>query len=348
MEEFRHYYGNCTFDDNVTQGATRFMMHLYMETLEPAYLASLRKALDFILLAQYPDGGWPQRFPLRYEYAHDEFDDYTSDYTLNDDAMNNTIRTLLEAYVTLGNEAYLEAARRGGDFFLISQGPEELPGWSEQYDMNIQPDWGRTHEPPAYGTRQTAHTLDMLMELYLFTGDRRYLRPVPATLKWMEAAKIRELEGGEYELARYYDPKTFLPIKKGYLDTYSPEGYLNTEYYASDEVPFSGRKQNVSFMNMKNEYELLSSLSAQELHDLYVQRSAQTSTVKNPDESEVIELIHGMNEHGIWMEDLAVFDVTKTMLTMGPEHKKTLRGFSTKTYRENMETFLGYLYHRQQ
>jgi PelA/Pel-15E family pectate lyase len=330
MEEFRHYYGNCTFDDNVTQGATRFLLHLYLETLDPAYHTSLRKALDFILLAQYPNGGWPQRYPLRYEYAHEEFDDYTSNYTLNDNAMNNTIRTLLEAYVALGNEKYLEAARRGGDFFMIAQGPEELPGWSEQFDMNIQPDWGRTHEPPAIGTRQTAHTLDMLMELFLFTGDRRYLRPVPATLEWMESVKIEELEDGDYDLARYYNPVTFLPIKKTLLDEKGPEGYLLSVYHSSDEVPFSGRRQTVSYMRMKNEYDLLSTLNPDEVKELYTQRANQPEFFKNPDKSEVSDLINGINENGIWIEDLSVFDVTKTMVTVGPEHKKTMRGFSTK------------------
>jgi PelA/Pel-15E family pectate lyase len=345
MEEFRYYYGNCTFDDNVTQGATRFMMHLYMETLDSAYVASLRKALGFMLMAQYPNGGWPQRYPLRYDYAHEEFDDYTSNYTLNDDAMNNTIRTLLEAYETLGNEEYLEAARRGGDFFIISQGPKEIPGWSEQYDLNIQPDWGRTHEPPAFGTRQTAHTLDMLMELFLFTGDWRYLKPVPATLEWMEAAKIRELEGGEYELARYYDPETYLPIKKQILDEKDPNGYILLHYSPSDEQPFSGRKQKVPFAKLKNEYELLSSLRPQEVRDLYVQRSKQPKTYRNPDESEVIKLINGMNENGIWIEDLKVFDVNKTMTILDSGARKTMRGFSTKTYRRNMEVFMGYVFH---
>ena len=28
MEEFRHYYGNCTYDDQVTQGATRFLLRM--------------------------------------------------------------------------------------------------------------------------------------------------------------------------------------------------------------------------------------------------------------------------------------------------------------------------------
>jgi len=348
MEEYRYYYGNCTFDDNVTQGATRFMLHLYMETLDPLYLGSLRKAMDFILMAQYPNGGWPQRYPLRYDYAHEEFDDYTSNYTLNDNAMNNTIRTLLEAYVALGNEEYLEAARRGGDFFMISQGAGGVPGWSEQYDMNIQPDWGRTHEPPAFGTRQTAHTLDMLMELYLFTGDRRYLRPVPATLEWMESAKIEVLEEGMYLLARYYDPVTFLPIRKELLDEKDPEGYLLSRYYPSNELPFSGRKRTVDYLKMKNEYDLLSGLDENQAKELYKQRSNQPEPYKNPDKSEVIDLIKGMSENGIWIEDLSVFDVRKTMETLGPEHKKNMRGFSTKTYRENMEKFMGYLYHLKQ
>ena len=61
--------------------------------------------------------------------------------------------------------------------------------------------------------------------------------------------------------------------------------------------------------------------------------------------SEVIDLIKGMNENGIWIEDLSVFDVTKTMVTLGPVHKKPMCGFSTKTYRANMEVFMGYLHH---
>lgn len=149
-EEYRHFYENCTYDDNVTQGATRFLLRLYMETLEAAYLPPLRKALDFILISQYPNGGWPQRYPLRYEFAHDGFPDYTSFYTLNDGAMNSIIDVLLEAYQALGNEEYLEAARRGGDFFMIAQGPEGHAAWTDQFDMSLQPATGRTHEPASF------------------------------------------------------------------------------------------------------------------------------------------------------------------------------------------------------
>jgi hypothetical protein len=63
-EEYYYYYGNCTFDDGVSSGAARFLMHLYMTSLDPAYKAPLIKALDFVLESQYPLGGLPQRYPL--------------------------------------------------------------------------------------------------------------------------------------------------------------------------------------------------------------------------------------------------------------------------------------------
>ncbi len=124
MEEYRHYYGNCTFDDDVTTGATRLLMRLYLATLDPAYKEPLDRALAFIRLAQYPNGGWPQRFPLRYEFAHDGLADYTSYYTNNDGVIPGNIELLVEAYERLGDERNLEAARRGMDFLISLQGPE--------------------------------------------------------------------------------------------------------------------------------------------------------------------------------------------------------------------------------
>jgi hypothetical protein len=48
------------------------------------------------------------------------------------------------------------------------------------------------------------------------------------------------------------------------------------------------------------------------------------------------------------MEDLTVMDVTKTMLYDGPETKKVIHGFSTRTYMENMNILMGYLQHANQ
>lgn len=340
-EEFRHYYGNCTFDDNVTQGATAFLLHYYKVTMDPTYFGPLKKALDFILMAQYPNGGWPQRYPLRYDYTHDGFDDYTANYTLNDDAMNNTINLLIEAYEELGNEEYLEAARRGGDFFIIAQGPEQLPAWSEQYDMNIQPDWARTHEPPAFGTRQTAHTLEMLMKLFLFTGDRRYLRPIPATLKWMESSKIKVLENGVYELARYYDPKTNLPIDFVILDEKSAEGYITLHYFASSMKPFPGRKQNVEFKRLESDFARCSKIEPGKEREWYNKIFKQQAIFSRPDDKSIIQILNSRNENGIWVENLTVHDIKQSMLKDAA--KKEIEGISMKSFRNNMGKLMSYV-----
>ena len=83
-EEYYHYYGNCTFDDDATASSIRFLTKIYMITLDPAYRKPLVKALDFVLEAQFPNGAWPQRYPLNFEYPHEDHSDYTSHYTFND------------------------------------------------------------------------------------------------------------------------------------------------------------------------------------------------------------------------------------------------------------------------
>lgn len=68
LEEFRHYYGNATYDDLGTISAAKFLLRMYVEKNDPAYKAPLEKVIHFILESQYPVGGWPQRYPLRYDH----------------------------------------------------------------------------------------------------------------------------------------------------------------------------------------------------------------------------------------------------------------------------------------
>ena len=76
FEEFQHYYGNSTFDDDVTSNAARFILRMYLEKLDPKWKPALDKAIDFILESQYPLGGWPQRYPLKYDFNKEGHPDY--------------------------------------------------------------------------------------------------------------------------------------------------------------------------------------------------------------------------------------------------------------------------------
>jgi hypothetical protein len=40
LEEFQHYYGNSTFDDDVTSNAARLLLRMYLEKLDPVWFYS--------------------------------------------------------------------------------------------------------------------------------------------------------------------------------------------------------------------------------------------------------------------------------------------------------------------
>ena len=69
LEEFQHYYGNATFDDDATASPGRFILRIYCEKNDPKYRPSVDKTIQFLIDSQYPIGGWPQRYPLMYEYS---------------------------------------------------------------------------------------------------------------------------------------------------------------------------------------------------------------------------------------------------------------------------------------
>jgi hypothetical protein len=159
----------------------------------------------------------------------------------------------------------------------------------------------------------------------------------------MESSKLKVLDNGDYEMARYYDPQTGLPIDFEILDTKSPEGYMTFHYFASDEKPFTGRTQPVNYAELKREFDQVSKLKSGEEIKLYAQRNKNVKKYPDPDKNKVIQLINGMNENGIWIEDLSVFDVKKTMFFDGPEARKTIRGFSVRTYMDYMNIFIGFI-----
>ncbi|HEU5137981.1 MAG TPA: pectate lyase, partial [Steroidobacteraceae bacterium] len=183
-EEYRHYYGNATFDDRVTPDAALFLLRFYRLTREAAYRGPVLEALDFVLEAQFENGAWPQRFPLRNEYAHDGLPDYTSFYTLNDGATLAIVELLLEAHETFADSRYFESVRRAMAAIIAMQGPADQAAWAEQHGPDLRPIAARTHEPAGYVVRESRMSIAMLQEFYLRTGDAKYLAPVPRCLDW--------------------------------------------------------------------------------------------------------------------------------------------------------------------
>jgi len=191
--------GHCTLDDRITQGALSFLMDLD-DSIDEIWLSeAVDLGLRFLLQSQYPNGGWPQWYPLRGGYH-----DY---YTFNDNTINDCIAVLLEAHRRYDREAFLQSARKGGEFILHSQLPAPQAGWAQQYDRDLQPAWARKYEPPAACSAVTARNIRTLLNLYLYTNDNRYLAPIPAAIDWLEHSQL-----APEHWARFYELESNRPI----------------------------------------------------------------------------------------------------------------------------------------
>ena len=185
--------GRCTFDDNITQEALSFLMAID-QILDEAWLTeSVELGLQFMLQSQFANGAWPQWFPLR--------GGYHNNYTFNDNSINDCIRVMTEAHKHYGKKEYLDSARRGGDFMILSQCKPPQAGWAQQYDQELKPSWARSFEPSGICSAATARNIRALVNLYLYTKDEKYLKPIPAAIDWLKRSQIKpNLWGRIYEV----------------------------------------------------------------------------------------------------------------------------------------------------
>ncbi|HSH93402.1 MAG TPA: pectate lyase [Roseimicrobium sp.] len=218
-----------TFDDDVTQGTLRFLMTL-SDTTKGSRLAEdiqIRDAVEYglkkLMGAQYLNGAWPQRFlglqtevkadpRLRASIPKDwpkvwSKEPYYSHYTLNDQSHRQCVLTLLEAHRLFGKPEYLQAAIRGGDFLLLAQLPSPQSGWAQQYNHRMEPAWARAFEPPALSSGESVGAIRTLVDLFVETGEERFMKVVPRGLEWLEKSSI-----GTNRWSRFYELGSNRPL----------------------------------------------------------------------------------------------------------------------------------------
>lgn len=213
-----------TLDDNTTQEAIRLLMRVdrALDFRDQAIHEAAQFALAHLIAVQYPNGGWPQRFtgipdPAQFPVVKAGYPeswsrtfpnrDYKAFYTLNDNALGDTIDVMLEAGRIYQDNAYEASARKGGDFLLLAQMPEPQPAWAQQYDAEMRPAWARKFEPPAITGLESQSAIKTLLHLYRETGDTKYLEPVPRALDYLRRSRLPD-----GRLARFYELRTNTPL----------------------------------------------------------------------------------------------------------------------------------------
>ena len=139
LEEFQHYYGNATFDDQAQPTPPRSCCGCTWRSWMRARRRRARKAIQFVLDSQYPIGAWPQRFPLKHEFSKHGWPDYTSYYTFNDDVAGENIEFLIKCYQALGDPRLLDPIMRGMNASSSRSRGRRNPGWALQYTTDLKP-----------------------------------------------------------------------------------------------------------------------------------------------------------------------------------------------------------------
>jgi pectate lyase len=199
-----------TFDNNATVGEVRFLARAYRATHEARDRAAVEKALDLILAAQYPTGGWPQSSPPGKGYAR-----YI---TFNDNTTVNLLELLRDA-ARSDDFFFLDASHRAAAARAFDAGiacilkcqivvDGRLTVWCAQHDeVTLEPRGARTFELPGLSGSESADILMLLMSLD--NPGPEVIRAVDAGAHWFEASKLTGLRvvsaGGDRKVEA--DPK---------------------------------------------------------------------------------------------------------------------------------------------
>jgi len=220
-----------TFDNDATTTELRFLAKVIaaVGTNNASYRAALQRGLDYIFAAQYPNGGWPQVWPLQGGY-HDGI-------TYNDDAVLNVVELLRDVAGGTNEFAFVPAKtraqaatslKRGLDCVLATQVVVDghRTAWCQQYDaLTLRPASARNYEMPALASSESADLMSFLMQLP--DPDANVVAAVHAAATWFEQTKImnksyRFVRGRGRQLAdapgngplwaRYYEIGTNRPV----------------------------------------------------------------------------------------------------------------------------------------
>jgi PelA/Pel-15E family pectate lyase len=258
---------NWNYAGTLDNDATNTELH-YLARISSAYpghsgdrfRAAYLRGIYYLLDAQYPNGGWPQVWPLEGGY-HDAI-------TFNDNAVTESVSTLTDVAAAQGDLTFIPAdlrtraaaaAQRGIAIILQCQmvlTPGKSPGapfiaqphramsgstdaanagtltiWAQQHDpLTLIPVSGRNYEPAALSAGESADILVFLMKLPHPTPEIR--ASIEAGIAWLKANAIygQAFVGGRGPRPAPGQPPA--PVVPRHLEAQAGAGPIWARYYS--------------------------------------------------------------------------------------------------------------------
>lgn len=182
-----------TTDNGATIQEMLFLSKMYAQNPDERYKTAFLSGFNYLLEAQYDNGGWPQFYPLKKGY-------YTN-ITYNDDSMVNILNILKNCIDDNGYYSIkppletIEKAKiafdKGIDCIIKTQYKQNgvLTAWCAQHDKTtLLPAKARAYELPSLSGKESAKIVLLLMSLK--NPSPEVITAVNSAVVWFEKTKI--------------------------------------------------------------------------------------------------------------------------------------------------------------
>ncbi|MBE0537860.1 MAG: pectate lyase [Phycisphaerae bacterium] len=183
---------DSTMDNSATCPQMRYLARVHNATNDVGYRDAFMQGLDYLLAAQYGNGGWPQFYPLR--------SGYYSHITFNDGAMINVMTLLAEVRDGLPDFVFVDADRRAACARAVEKGVAcilkcqivvdgKRLAWCAQHDENtLKPTSARSYELATLSGAESVGVVRFLMAVEKPTPE--IIAAINGAVQWFEQVKI--------------------------------------------------------------------------------------------------------------------------------------------------------------
>lgn len=183
---------DTSFDNGNIHSQVEYLAKAFAQHPDPQWKLACERGLDFMLRAQYANGGYPQRFPEPRGYA--------SHITFNDGVMIGVLNVLHSAAEGVPHFEWLDDQRR-----ILSQGAVEkgitcilacqievdgeFTGWCQQHDeVTYEPRPARTFEPASLCPQDTTEIVYFLMRQT--NPSKELIQAVDGAIAWLRKTQL--------------------------------------------------------------------------------------------------------------------------------------------------------------
>ncbi|MEP6491484.1 MAG: pectate lyase [bacterium] len=194
-----------TIDNDATTEEIHFLARENTARRDARYEAAIVRGIDYLLASQYPNGCFPQIYPLEGSY-HDAA-------TFNDGATTNVLRVFRE--IVSGVYPSATQAQRAAAATAVARGTEcildaqvsvrgTLAAWGQQHDpISLHATSARSYELTSLTALESALILEYLMTDP--SPSDRVVRAVYAGVQWLKAVPLHGLHYADYRLTKQTD-----------------------------------------------------------------------------------------------------------------------------------------------